>query len=186
MLMGDLRSAFRTLSHSPGFSLVAAALLTLGIGANAVIFGALDAILLRPLPVRHPEELVHIVQDVPRLGHRGAYPYAFCRTLHEHATTLSTAFGYEDMQVAMGSPAPAEEIRVHLVTPEFFDALDASAAVGRILNAADGVEVPGPQPAVLSYGFWRRRFDGDRRAVGQTLQLHGHTFTVVGVTAREF
>src|SRR5580698_9199183 len=114
MLMGDLRSALRTLAHSPGFTLLAAALLALGIGANAVIFGALDAILLRPLPVRHPEQLVHVVQDVPRLGHRGAYSYAFCRTLREHSTTLSTAFGFEDMQVAMESPAPAEEIRVHL------------------------------------------------------------------------
>jgi len=184
--MGDLRSALRTLGHSPGFTLIAAALLALGIGANAVIFGALDAILLRPLPVRHPEQLVHLVQDIPRIGHRGAYPYTFYRTLLEHSTTLSTVFGEEEMQDAMESPAPAEEVRVHLLTPEFFDALNATAIVGRTLTAADAVESPGALPAVLSYGFWRRRFDGDRRAVGRTIQLHGHTFTIVGVTARGF
>jgi predicted permease len=186
MLMGDLRSALRTLAHSPGFTLIATALLALGIGANAVIFGALDAILLRPLPVRHPEQLVHIVQDIPRIGHRGAYPYTFYRTLLEHSTTLSTAFGEEEMQDAMESPAPAEEVRVHLLTPEFFDALNATAIVGRTLTAADALESSGALPAVLSYGFWRRRFDGDRRAVGRTIQLHGHTFTIVGVTARGF
>jgi predicted permease len=174
------------LAHSPGFTLIAAALLALGIGANAVIFGALDAILLRPLPVRHPEQLVHIVQDIPRVGHRGAFVYTFYRSLLEHSTTLSTAFGEEEMQVAMESPAPAEEVRVHLVTPEFFDALNAPAAVGRTLTAADAAESSGALPAVLSYGFWRRRFDGDRRAIGRTMQLHGHTFTIVGVTARGF
>src|ERR1700735_1225544 len=98
MLMGDLRSAFRTLSHSPGFSLVAAALLALGIGANAVIFGALDAILLRTLPVRHPEELVRMVQEVPRIGRRSSFSYSLYRTLREHSTTLSTAFGEEEEQ----------------------------------------------------------------------------------------
>ena len=132
------------------------------------------------------EQLVHVVQDIPRLGHRGAFAYSFCRTLVAHSTTLSTAFGYEEMQVAIDRPAPAEDVRVNLVTPEFFDALNATAVVGRTLNAADAVESSGAQPAVLSYGFWRRRFDGDRRAVGHTIQLHGHAFTIVGVTARDF
>src|ERR1035441_3145109 len=95
MQMSDLRSALRTLAHSPGFTLVAAALLAVGIGANAVIFGALDAVLLRPLPVRHPEQLVHVVLDMPRIGHRSAFSYSFYRDVLEHATTISTAFGEE-------------------------------------------------------------------------------------------
>jgi predicted permease len=186
MLMADLRYALRTLGQSPGFTVIAATLLAVGIGANAVIFGALDAILLRPLPVRHPEQLVHLVQDVPRIGHRSVFPYSFYRTLLEHSTTLSTAFGEEEEQVAMERPAPAEEIRVHLVTPEFFDALNASPLAGRTLTPADATDSPGAPPVVLSYGFWQRRFDGDRRAVGRAIQLHGHAFTIVGVLAREF
>ena len=66
MQMSDLRNALRTLSHSPGFTLLAALLLATGIGANAVIFGALDVILLRPFPALHPEQLVHVVLDIPR------------------------------------------------------------------------------------------------------------------------
>jgi hypothetical protein len=107
MLMSDLRNALRTLLHAPGFTLTAAALLAVGIGANAVIFGALDAILLRPLPVRHPEQLVHLVQDIPRIGHRGAFAYPFYRTLLEHSTTLSTAFGEEEMEDEKVTSAPS-------------------------------------------------------------------------------
>ena len=66
------------------------------------------------------------------------------------------------MQVAMGSPAPAEEVRVHMVTAEFFEVLNGSAMLGRTLTAGDAADTPGAPPAVLSYGFWRRRFAGDR------------------------
>jgi len=184
--MNDLRGALRALSHSPGFTLIAAFLLAVGIGANAVIFGALDAILLRPLPARHPEQLVHIVLDIPRVGHRSPFSYSFYRDLLEHAATISVAFGEEEQQVALERPAPAEEIRVHLVTPEYFDALNASALIGRTLNAADGRESDTTLPAVLSYGFWHRRFEGDRGAIGRTIRMHGHAFTVVGVLPRQF
>jgi predicted permease len=186
MQMSDLRSALRTLAHSPGFTLVAAALLAVGIGANAVIFGALDAILLRPLPVRHPEQLVHVVLDMPRIGHRSAFSYSFYRDVLEHAATISTAFGEEQEQTVLERPAPAEEIRVHPVTPEFFDALNASALIGRALTAADANESAADAPAVLSYGFWRRRFDGDRAAVGRTLQLRGRVYRIVGVMPPDF
>jgi predicted permease len=186
MLMSDLRSALRTLAHSPGFTLVAATLLAIGIGANAVIFGALDAVLLRPLPVRHPEQLVHLVLDLPRVGHRSQFTYGFYRDLLQHASTLTVVFGLEEFQMGMEKPAPAEEIRVHLVTREFFDALNASALVGRTLTPGDEEESATALPAVLSYGFWRRRFQGDRSAIGRSVQLRGHSFTIVGVMPREF
>ena len=186
MQMSDLRNALRTLSHSPGFTLLAALLLAIGIGANAIIFGAFDAILLRSLPARHPEQLVHVVLDIPRVGHRSSFTYSFYRDLLEHATTISTAFGEEEWQVVMERPAPAEEIRVDPVTPEFFDALNASAAVGRTLTEADAKESAGDLPAVLSYGFWRRHFEGGRTAIGRAIQLHGHDFKIVGVMPLEF
>lgn len=186
MQMSDLRNAFRTLLHSPGFTFLAALLLAVGIGANALIYGALDAILLRTLPARNPEQLVHMVQEIPRIGRRSTLPYSFYRNLKEHSTTLSSAFGEEEAEVSMESPAPAEAIRVHLLTPEFFDALDARPVLGRTLTVADSVDSPGAPPAVLGYGFWRRRFEGDRRVLGRTLQLHGHPFTIVGVLPRGF
>ena len=82
MQMSDLRNALRTLLHSPGFTFLAALLLAVGIGANALIYGALDAILLRTLPARHPEQLVRMVQDMPRIGRRSSLPYSLYRNLN--------------------------------------------------------------------------------------------------------
>jgi len=186
MQMNDLRGALRTLFHNPGFTLVATFLLAVGIGANAVIFGALDAILLRPLPARHPEQLVHVVLDIPRVGHRSPFSYEFYQDVLQHATTVSVAFGGEDLQVDMERPAPAEQIRVNPVTAEYFEALNASALIGRALSAADARESDATLPAVLSYGFWRRRFRGDRGAIGSAIQLHGREYTIVGVMPPEF
>jgi len=186
MQMNDLRGALRNLSHNPGFTLIAGFLLAVGIGANAVIFGALDAILLRPLPARHPEQLVRVVLDIPRVGHRSPFSYGFYQDVLQHATTISVAFGEEQLQADMERPTPAEEISVHPVTAEYFDALNGSALIGRTLTAADARESAGDLAAVLSYGFWQRRFQGDRAVVGRTIQLHGHAYTIVGVMPSEF
>jgi predicted permease len=183
--MSDLRFAVRMLAKSPGFTLVAVALLAVGIGANALIFGAFDAVLWRPLPVRHAEELVRMVQRVPRIGTTSTFHYSFYQALREHSTTLSV-FGEAPIDVAMNQPAPAEQVRVHMTTPEFFEALGVPALLGRTLTEDDAKADSRAPPAVLSYGFWRRRFNADPEAVGRTIVLHGHPFVVVGVMPREF
>lgn len=184
--MNDLRYAVRTLAKTPGFTLVAAALLAAGIGANAVIYSAIDAVLLRRLPVRHPEELVRLVQRTPQLGTRSYFPYEMYTAIRDHSTTLTQPFGEEEWRIAMNQPAPAEQIRVAVTTPEFFEALGVPARYGRTLMSADGEETPGDLPAVLSHGFWARRFDADPAAVGRAIVLNGHRFTIVGIMPREF
>src|SRR5580704_6840197 len=148
--MDDLRYAARKLAKTPGFTLVSVALLGAGIGANAVIFSALDAILLRPLQVKHPEELVRMVQKSPQLGTRSNFEYPFYEALRDHSTTLSAVFGEEELWVALNEPRPAEQVRLSLVTPEYFDELGVQALVGRTLLRADANENPGMIPAVLS------------------------------------
>jgi predicted permease len=184
--MHDLRYAARMLSKTPAFTAIAVALLGVGIGANAVIFSALDAVLLRPLPVKNPRELVWMVQKTPQLGTRSDFLYAVYEALRDHSTTLSAVFGEQEYHVAMNEPRPAEDIQATVVTEEFFDVLGVPAMIGRTLNADDAKENPGMVPAVLSYGFWRRRFDGDANAVGRTITLHGHKFEIAGVMPREF
>ena len=184
--MSDLRFAARMLTKSPGFTLVAVALLAVGIGANALIFSAFDAVLWRPLPVPHAEQLVRMVQRIPRIGTAGRFHFSFYKALREHSTTLSAVFGEAPIDVAMNQPAPAEQVRVHMPTPEFFEVLGVPALVGRTLTEADAKASSGTPPAVLSYGFWRRRFNGDPGAVGRTLVLHGHPFVIVGVMPRSF
>lgn len=184
--MNDLRIAWRMLSRSRGFTLAAAGLLAAGIGVTTLIFSAVDTILLRPLPVRHPEQLVHLFQRVPRVGTGTHMPLAVYQALRDRSTTLSAVFGEMAIDAAMSEPAPAELVRVHLTTPEFFDELGVHAAIGRTLTADDSKDNPGAPPAVLSYGFWQRRFNGDPKAIGKTIRLHGNLFLVVGITPREF
>ncbi len=167
-------------------SFFAVALLAVGIGANALIFSAFDAVLWRPLPVRHAEELVRMVQRIPRIGTSSTFHYSFYQALREHSTTLSAVFGEAPIAVAMNQPAPAEQVRVHMATPEFFEVLGVPALFGRTLTADDAKTNPGTPPAVLSYGFWRRRFNGDPEAVGRTIVLHGHPLVIVGVMPRAF
>lgn len=185
--MAELRYALRALWRSPGFTAAAVGLLALGMGACSVVFSAFDALLLRPLAVRHPEQLVRMVQKIQRLGTRSDFPHEFYQALRDHATTLSAVFGDLDWGAVMSEPQPAEEVRVALVTPEFFSVLGAQAMLGRALTADDAREdAPGAPPAVLSYGFWRRRFHGDPHALGKTLTLHGHRFAIVGVMPADF
>src|ERR1700678_1630362 len=154
--VGDLRYAVRMLAKSPGFTLAVAALLALGIGANAAIFSALNALLLRPLAVSQPQQLIRLVQTVPRIGVTSIFTHDVYEALKRQATTLSVVFGDAEWPVAMDDPKPAEQVRVHVVTAEFFDALGVPALYGRTLTADDGKEDPGPPPAVLSYSFWQR------------------------------
>ena len=184
--MDDLRFAARMLKKSPAFTAIAVALLGAGIGANAVMFSALDAVLLRELPVKNPRNLVWMVQKTPQLGTRSSFEYAFYEALRDHSTTLSAVFGEQQFYVAMNEPQPAEQLQVTLVTPEFFDVLGVPPMLGRTLNADDNKENPGMIPAVLSYGFWRRRFDGEASAIGRTITLREHQYLIVGVMPREF
>src|SRR5262245_58952874 len=184
--MRDVRLAVRMLARSPAFTLVAVALLAVGVGAAALIFSACDAILWRPLPVRDPGELVRLVQRIPRIGTASAFQHSLHPALPVRSTTLAAVFGEAPIDVAMNQPGPPEQVRVHMVTPEFFEALSVPALVGRTLTSDDAALDAGTQPAILSYGFWRRRFSGDPEAVGKTLVLHGHPFVIVGVMPRGF
>jgi predicted permease len=179
-MLSHVRFAARTLAKTPGLSLSAILLLAAGIGGGTLLFSAFESVWLRPLPVRHPEQLVRMVQRTPQLGSRSYFPYPYYRALREHSTTLVSAFGEEEWTVAMNRPAPAEQVRVRLVTPEFFDELGAHALLGRVLSPDDTDAV------VLSYGFWQRRFQGDPGAIGQSITLHGYPFIVVGVMPSEF
>src|SRR5579884_586589 len=184
--MTDLRFAARILAKDARFTTVAVLLLAFGIGAGTVIFTALEAILLRPLPVRHPEQLVRIVQRRPVLGVRSNFGEPYYRALTEHSTKLSEIFGDAELLVALNEPGPARQVRVDLVTPGFFQALGVPALHGRPLTPNDDKAEAGTPPAVLSWGFWEARFSGDPRVIGQTIALRRHRFIVVGVMPPEF
>ncbi len=187
--MTDLRFAARLLSRNPGSALAIVVLLALGIGASTVIFSAFDALLLRPLPVSHPEQLVRMVQNIPKIGISAEFlPYDYYLALRDHSKSFESVFAETpaNYRFPMTSPEPAEQISVRAVTPEYFSALGVIALYGRVLTAADETEQSGAPPAVLSYGFWERRFNGDSHAIGRLMTLRGNQFAIVGVLKRGF
>ena len=99
------------------------------------MFSALDAVFLRPLPVRHPEELVRMVQKTPQLGTRSSFSYLSIRIFATTRPRLSAVFGEEEWDSAMTEPAPAEEVKATLVTPEFFDVFGVARAARPHIDA---------------------------------------------------
>src|SRR5262249_10849339 len=112
-----------------------------------------------------PEELVRMVQRIRRIGTASTFHYSLYEALRQRSTTLSGVFAEAAIDVAMNQPMPAEQVRVHLATPEFFEVLGVPALLGRALTEDDAKANSGTPPAVLSDGFWRRRFNADPGAV---------------------
>lgn len=180
-LRGDLRYAVRALAHRPLFAVTAALALALGIGATSAIFGAMDAVLLRPMPFPHADRLFVPVSDNPGRGTtNAAVTFAdyeeWRREDHLFAEVALWVPGAGDLSGG-GDP---ERVRVAAVTEEFFALIDIKPVVGRTLLASD--HVPGaPLVTVIAHGLWQHRFGGAPSAVGQHVRLDGVSREIVGV-----
>jgi predicted permease len=183
MLAADLRQALRSVMRTPLFSGVVMLLLALGIGANTLIFTAVDALLLRPLPVARPEQLLQIgIQASPtHVSYEQTYVYK--RVLAERARSFSAVFASWQMEMALGTGSRLENITGETVSGNYFAALGLKAAQGRLLTNED--EQHDAPVAVLNHGFWQRAFAG-RDPIGKTIRLRGSPFTIVGVLAPGF
>jgi predicted permease len=175
----DIRQAIRSIVRTPLFTGVVVLLLALGIGANALIFTAVNALLLRPLPVPHPEQIVRL--GVQRSPTHTSYehPYLYARVLRERAHSFSEVFASWPMEMAFASGNRVESITGNTISGNYFFALGLTPALGRLFTTAD--EEHDAPFAVLSDGFWRRAFAGREDVVGRTINLRGSPFTVVGV-----
>src|SRR5262245_41618908 len=182
----DLRYALRTLRRNPGFAVVAALTLALGIGANTAIFSLIDAALLKMLPVKSPESLV-LLRNADPGGDITPLPYQVYTQLRDHNEVLSGALAYHPLRLTAtvdGQPEPA--VAGQLVSGNYFSVLGVNAALGRTI-VPDDDRAPGEAPVcVISYSYWRRRFAGDPAVVGKTVNLSGAPFTIIGVTPPEF
>ncbi len=180
----DIRYALRMMRRAKGFSAAAVLSLALGIGANAGVFSVIEALLLRPLPVRRPNEIVFLNRtgfDKPNL--RFSHPELLRLGSENPDVSFAAMSSTTRMQMAM--PGGAELVLGQLVTGTWFQVLGVRAAAGRVLTAADD-RAPGSPVAVLSDGFWSRQFGRDRAVVGRSLRLNGTAATVVGIAPPGF
>ena len=182
----DLRYALRGLRKSRGFTLVAVVTLALGIGVNSSIFSLVNAVLLRPLPVEAPEELVDIYGHTATSSTHDTNSYPNYLDYREQTETLSGIMGYTNFFANMSIEGSSELVVGELVTDNYFPLLGVQPALGRAF-VTEEYSAPGAFPvAVLSHPFWQGRFGGDPDVLGRTFRLNGITYTVVGVAPESF
>jgi putative ABC transport system permease protein len=182
-LWWNLRHAFRTLHRSPGFALAAIISLGLGIGANTAIFSLVNALMLRPLPVRDPQGLLRI-GPVDVRGFINAVPGPMFESLRKDPL-LDGACGVNtplSMVEVKDRPLP---VPGHALSGDCYEILGVRPAIGRLFTTEDDIPT-GPRVTVLSYAFWQAQFGGDPSVIGKSIRIEGAPFTIIGVTEPRF
>jgi predicted permease len=202
----DVRYGLRMMRRNPGFTAAAVLTLALGIGANTAIFSLIDALFLRSLPVRDPQELVLLkwsahkqpnfyssanFGDCQQLSPRDymtacSFSHPFFDELHSQSGIFSSvAASGGTLQLDLSGSGPASIMRGLIVSGNYFDTLGVRPAIGRMIEPSD--ENPSAAPvAVLGYGYWQRVFGGSIAVVGKTVDLNGVPTTIVGVAEHRF
>lgn len=183
----NLRYAVRILGKNPGFTTVAILSLALGIGANTAIFTLINALLLRDLPVQHPEQLVRL--SPVRKGDKITFSYPMFREVARGQRVFSSfmAWSTNDLSNVEIDGVLAQH-RVLAVSGNAYTELGTTPLLGRLLtpedeNLSNGANV---EVAVIGYEFWQRQFGGAPDAVGKQIRIEGHPFSIVGVTRKWF
>src|ERR1051326_1251591 len=191
-LRGDLRYAARMLARNPGFTCVAVLSLALGIGANTAIFSLVNAVLLKTLPVSHPERLFFVDNTGGKSRGANAPPYPCYERLRDHNRYFSGIAAFDAVRLKVTIDGVQEQISGQYASGDYFPVLGLRPAYGRLLTPSDD-SVPGRggqegASAVISYGFWQRRFGKSPGVLGKKIRLGttANWVTIVGVTPPEF
>jgi predicted permease len=203
-MLTDLNYALRMLVKKPAFTLIAVFTIALGIGANTALFSVVDAVLLKKLPVKNPDELVLFKAswNSTKFGPGGfngsnmkdpatgltvgtSFPLQTLTRLRQEKSVVSDVFAFSPMELNLNAGGQAEVVRGQVVSGNYYSALGVPAIVGRTINDAD--DNAGATPvAVLSHRLWTTRFGSDPSVVGKQVNLNNVAFTIVGVTPAGF
>jgi putative ABC transport system permease protein len=192
-LLQDVRYGMRQLRRNPGFTMVVGFTLALGTGANTAIFTVINALMLRALPVREPQQLVAIGDPMhvhawsngtPRTD---IFSYPLYCQIQDHNNVFSSVLASSHIDsLQIRTEGGAEKARGRLVTGNYFETLGVEPLLGRTFTGGED-RVPGSDPVVvISYDYWRGRFSGDPSAIGRTVHLNNYPFTIIGVAPPGF
>lgn len=179
-LMQDVRYGARVLARNKAYTLVAVLTLGLGIGANTAIFSVVNELLLRPLPYPGAERIAMLWEISPEEGRPNVISPANFLAWREQGTLFESMAAFFDQRLNLTGGGEPEEVAVQHATPELFQVLGAEPFLGRSMTAADAL-ADAPDVALLSHGFWLRRFGGDRGVIGKPILLNGLPHTVIGI-----
>lgn len=185
-MIQDLRYGIRMLLKQPWFTCTVVLTLALGIGANTALFSIINALLLRPLPLPQPEQVVQ-VWEVSRQSGNLKFPVALPNMVDWRAQSSSFAHiaAYTPAGLNLTVDDQPEYISILSVTTDYFRVMGVTPAMGRDIREEDGVP-NAPRTAVLSHDFWQRRFAADPQIVGRTIRLNSENCTVIGVMPKGF
>ena len=183
----DLRYGLRMLGKNPSFTSVAVLALALGIGANAAMFSVIEAVLLRPLPYRHADEIVRVASTWNRNGTLTNYassPPDFF-DWRDQNRSFSSMFAYRIGEFALTGQGEAKRVRAVVATAGMFSTLQAEPMLGREF-AAEENRSGANHVVILSYSLWQAAFGGAADAIGKTIQLDSEPYTIIGVMPADF
>ena len=182
----DLRYGWRQLLKHPGFTALAILSMALGIGANTAIFSLVDTVLLRPLPVREPSQLVAVDGQLRNGTEFTLQSYLNYKDYRDRNQVFSGLLAYRFVVASLSHNGVNERVWGFDVSGNYFDVLGVKSSLGRgFLPEED--QTPGSHPVViLSHACWQKRFAGDPSIIGQKILLNTHPFTVIGVAPRGF
>lgn len=181
----DVKHAIRMLTKAPGFSGIAILTLALGIGANAAIFSIVEAVLLRPLPFKHPSRIAMIWEGWPSLGFAKAGASAPDLMIYEREQkSFETVGAFQGQKYDLSGGREPERMEGARVSATAFSILGVPPLLGRVYSQQE--DKPGVNVTVLSYGLWQQRYGGNRNIVGSTITLDRVPYTIIGVMPKNF
>ncbi|MEO8026778.1 MAG: ABC transporter permease [Bryobacteraceae bacterium] len=193
-LAADIRYAFRALMRAPLFTATAILSLALGIGANSAIFSLVDQVILRPLPVKDPSELVVIKSPGPRTGSTNSdeagsvssFSYPLYKDLRDQNQALSGLLASWGFNASLAIQGQTERGQGELVSGNYFETLGVTPAIGRVFTPADDLKPGAHQVAVLSYSYWANHLGANPAVLNQSILVNGSPMTIVGVAQRGY
>jgi len=185
-LSQDLRHTIRLLLKSPGFTFVAILTLAIGIGVNTTVFSVINGLILRPLPVAHPEQIAVLASQQEGREEFQPFSYPDYQDIRNQAEIFSDLLAFRVSLVGLTVDGKGQHCIISRVTGNYFSAAGVQPAMGRLILPTEG-QTPGADPVfVLGYGFWQRQFGGDKSVIGKQVQMDGHPVTIIGVAPKDF
>jgi predicted permease len=182
----DLRYAARTLRKSPSFTIIAVVTLGLGMAVNTTVFSVINGLILRPLPVPNPEQLVVLGMKQEGIPGVQKFSYPDYQDIASQSDVFRDVFAYRVALGALAADGKGEHCLISRVSGNYFSALQIKPALGRLILPTEG-RTPGADPVVvLGYSYWQKRFGGDPGVIGKQVEINRHTVTIVGVTPKGF
>jgi predicted permease len=182
-LLQDLRFALRQMRRSPGFAITTVLILALGITANVIVFGVLQALILRPLDVPHPDRVKTLARTDQTFP---LFAYPDVRDVRDNNTVFSAVAAFGPAGVGLEANGVTRSVAGFYVSGQYFEVVGIKPFLGRLLERADDGHPGASQAAVLSWPAWNSDFGADPNIVGKTVRLDKHPYTIVGVTPQGF